>query len=103
MNAQEIIDIIPTGHENAITRKRLHAITGLPDRTIREAISRGNEVVINLQDGKGYFKPDPVKDRDFLKRYMLQEHSRMECIKKRVELAKKVSKSWCVSPRATGF
>ena len=105
MNAQEIIDIIPTGHENAITRKRLHAITGLPDRTIREAISRGNEVVINLQDGKGYFKPDPVKDRDFLRRYMLQEHSRMECIKKRVELAKKYQKAGVSAhdPQDSGF
>ena len=54
-----MIELIPTGKQNAITRKRLCDITGLDDRTVREKIEKEkpNNPIINLQNGEGYFMP----------------------------------------------
>lgn len=54
----KIIDAIPVGHENAITISEIESLTGAENRIIRKAIANSKELVINLQDGKGYFKPD---------------------------------------------
>ena len=55
-----ILNYISTGKENAITRESLTAVTGLSERKIRSLIeeerAKGN-IIINLQDGKGYFLP----------------------------------------------
>ena len=55
-----ILNYISTGKENAITRESLTAVTGLSDRKIRSLIeeerAKGN-IIINLQNGKGYFLP----------------------------------------------
>ena len=40
MRAASIIDHIPEGKENAITRDRLCAVTGFPDRKLREEIEQ---------------------------------------------------------------
>jgi hypothetical protein len=49
MRTASIIDYIPEGKENAITRERLCAVTGLPDRKLREEIEqarrRGEPIV----------------------------------------------------------
>lgn len=54
---RNITDIIPRGHENALTRSELVSMTGLSDRAIRELIAQSKEVVLNLCDGQGYFIP----------------------------------------------
>lgn len=54
MRTASIIDYIPEGKENAVTRERLCAITGLPDRKLREEIEqarRRGAIIINAQDG----------------------------------------------------
>lgn len=53
----DILQFIPTGKENAITRRELVDRTGLPDRTVRELISqaRRNHPIANFQDGTGYY------------------------------------------------
>ena len=50
----DITTYIPKGKENAISRKALIELTGLPDRKVRECISqaRRETVIINLQNGK---------------------------------------------------
>ena len=57
----DIVDYIPFGRENAVTRAQLRIVTGLNDRQIREQISqaRRDTVILNMQDGKGYFRPLP--------------------------------------------
>jgi hypothetical protein len=52
-----IVDFIPLGEDNAVTRDELCQLTGLQDRFLREAISqaRRNEAILNF--GKGYFRP----------------------------------------------
>ncbi|MGC4018371.1 MAG: hypothetical protein QM793_03510 [Muricomes sp.] len=79
-----ILDYIPTGHENAVTRAELCIRTGLPDRTVRALIhkSRRDMPILNMQDSKGYFIPDMNREdeRLMLNRYVQQETSRLKSI-----------------------
>lgn len=74
-----IVDYIPIGSKNAITRARLCELTGMPDREVREriAIACYENVIINLQDGNGYFIPDET-ERFLIERYYRQELSRLK-------------------------
>ena len=57
-----IIDLIPIGHDNAVTKKQLMIQTGLDERTIRKEIEEARQsghIITNLQDGAGYFVPAP--------------------------------------------
>lgn len=80
----DILDYIPTGQDNAVTRSELCRRTGLSDRVIRDAIhkARRNKSILNMQDGKGYFIPDmnTEGDRLALKRHVQQEESRLKNI-----------------------
>ena len=91
-----IVDYMPTGRKNAITRKELCRITGLSDRQAREHISqaRRNTPIINLQDGDGYFIPDPSDngDMNLLKRYVRQEEARLKSIGWSLKAARKIMK-----------
>lgn len=60
-----IEDFVPVGHENAIKLNDLIAKTGLDNRKCRDMISRyntrGEGLIINIQDGAGYFIPDETE------------------------------------------
>ena len=67
-----ITDHIPIGRENAITRDRLSRQTGLTDREARELIEkarRDGTIIINKQDGRGYYQPGPDDVADMLHQY----------------------------------
>ncbi|MBE7053437.1 MAG: hypothetical protein E7391_04090 [Ruminococcaceae bacterium] len=72
-----VIDFIPFGKQNAITQNELMMVTGLSDRMLREEISRlrRDVPILNMQDGKGYFRPteDEIED---VKKYISQEERR---------------------------
>lgn len=74
-----IIDYIPYGKENAITREQLSKVTGLPDRAMRKEIelARRDTCIINNQNGKGYYRPT---DKAEVERYIKQEESRAKKI-----------------------
>lgn len=76
-----ILRYIPYGKENAISRKELCEKTGLGDRTVRELINKEREsaVIINVQDGKGYYRPNE-KDVDDVQRFYDQELKRSKNI-----------------------
>lgn len=76
----EIIDYIPVGHKNAVSRQYLSKITGMGDRKVREAIHEAKRNTVILNVGKGYYIPDPedVIDRKEVIRYMKQEESRIK-------------------------
>lgn len=82
MTENELINIIPTGRKNAVTRAYLCAASGMTDRTVRALIheARRYTVILNLQNGSGYYKPDlgDKTDREELKRYVKQETSRLK-------------------------
>lgn len=70
-----VLDAIPFGKENAVTREYLTARTGLPDRQVRKAIEeiRRNHIILNDQDGKGYYRS---YDLDDIERFYRQERAR---------------------------
>lgn len=80
----DILDYIPTGQRNAVTRSELCRRTGLNDRVMRVAIHKARRQIpiLNMQDGKGYFIPDMnvESDRRALKRHVQQEESRLKNI-----------------------
>lgn len=52
-----IEQFIPVGSKNAIKREDLRILSGLPDRKLRDAINKSEALIINMQDGSGYFIP----------------------------------------------
>ena len=74
----DIVDYIPFGRENAVTRTQLRIMTGLNDRKIRDKISetRRDTVILNMQDGKGYFRPLP-EEINYVKAHERQESARI--------------------------
>lgn len=75
-----ILNLIPFGQANAITRQELCRLTGLPDRAIRrqiQALRESGEIIINNQDGKGYYRTDDPQE---IVRYCLQEYKRANTI-----------------------
>ena len=80
----DICDYIPEGRANAVTRYELCMKTGFRDRQVRDLIhyARRDGSILNLSDGKGYFRPDlddPV-ERGMLAAYVRQEESRRDSI-----------------------
>lgn len=65
-DVEMIMNVIPVGHKNAVTRKQLCISTGMNDRRIRKAVaeSRRENVILNLQDGSGYYIPDMEDETD---------------------------------------
>ena len=82
-----IADLVPVGRENAISRKMLVALCvekGLvsdsikdKDRAMRNLLkdARKEYVIINLSDGRGYYRPT-YKEMTDLNRYIRQEKKR---------------------------
>ena len=83
----KIEDYIPYGHENGVTRKQLARLfegQGKdPDRMARDAIqeARGRTAVLNLGDGKGYFRPLP-EEKDLVLKWKRGQISRANEVKK---------------------
>ena len=73
-----IENYIPVGYENAVTLETLMEMTGLSNRQVRDLIANSDELILNLQDGKGYFRFDPQSkaERAFAEQYVAQEKSR---------------------------
>lgn len=76
-----IIDYMPCGQKNAITRAELSKITGLKDRVVRELIgqARRETPILNTQNGEGYFIPLP-SEKHLVERWLKQEESRAKSI-----------------------
>lgn len=79
---KNIVDYIPFGRDNAISRQQLAKATGLSDRKLRDAISlaRRDTVILNLSNGKGYFQPIKGKEDDLVVQYFKQEDGRLKRI-----------------------
>lgn len=94
---QSIIDYIPFGHENAISRRELAQLTGLNDRHMRECImqERRHTPILNMQDGSGYFRPDMNDSGDvaLLRAYKKQEESRAKAIMWALKATRKALKA----------
>lgn len=74
------MDIMDFITETPVTRKELVRLTGLPDRKVRELIEqkqREGVLILNLQDGKGYFIS---RDLDKLERQYKQNDHRAKSV-----------------------
>ena len=74
----DIKKYIPKGHEAAVTIETLMAMTGMSNRQVRRAIAESDAIILNMQDGKGYFRMNPrtKAERAFAEKYSAQEKSR---------------------------
>lgn len=54
----ELLDHIPKGRDNAVTRQTLCQLTGLTDRNVREGISLLRRDTPIISSGKGYYLPE---------------------------------------------
>lgn len=74
----DIKKYIPKGHSNAVTIDTLMAMTGMSNRQVRRAIAESDAIILNMQDGKGYFRMNPrtKAERAFAEKYSAQEKSR---------------------------
>ena len=81
MSSIDIENYIPIGRDNAISRQELCIKTGLSDRKVRNMIkmARRNIVILNIQDGSGYFLPG-VDDTALVRKYLKQEEHRAKSI-----------------------
>lgn len=80
-----IIDYIPQGYKNAISRRSLCNLTGLSDRVIRGLIeeARRETIIISNNDGSGYwiFPDDPTEqEKEMLRKFVKQQESRAKSI-----------------------
>lgn len=75
-----IIDFIPQGHENAVKYDWLCKATGLSRREVRLLISnaRKDHIILNMQDGKGFFRPSENEEQLITKFYRQELHRNNE-------------------------
>lgn len=81
-----IVDYIPTGKDNAVTRAQLCALTGLGDRAVRKLIEIARvegAVIVNHQDGNGYYISNDPKD---IRRQIATNNSRAMSILRQQKL-----------------
>ena len=87
----KITDYIPEGRDQAVTRERLCGITGLPDRKVRELIERarrGGAIIINAQDGAGYYRSEDL--RDVARQYRMNEKRALAILSQQKHLRKRL-------------
>lgn len=92
----DILEYIPVGHDKAISRQTLSRISGISDREVRRLIhkARRDNVILNMQDGSGYFRPDMQNPEDVqaVQRYVKQEENRIKSIGWALKPARKALK-----------
>ena len=74
-----ILYYIEYGHENGHTERDISRWAGVNQREVRRLISiaRREEVILNMQDGKGYFRPDDT-EQYLVKDWLNQEENRLK-------------------------
>ena len=84
-----IMDYIPTGKENAVSREMLVVMTGLDDRAVRGAIQRlveKGEPIFSSSSHKGYWYSDDI---DELERFINEREHRIHTEQKTLSNLKK--------------
>ena len=86
-----ILDHIGFGKANAVTREELCAKMGMSDRTIRKLIEierNQGAIIINDQDGLGYYQSDKLED--LLLQYRANNSRAMSILKQQKYLRRKI-------------
>lgn len=85
------MDIMDFISETPVTRKQLSKLTGLPDRQVRELIEqkrREGVIILNLQDGRGYFTSTDAGELE--KQYRQNNSRAMSVLKQQKFLSRKL-------------
>ena len=76
----EIEQFIPYGRENAVSRKELAKLTGLPDRLLRDTIKQANkrleaqgEAILSSSGSRGYWRSTSIEE---METYLLEADHR---------------------------
>lgn len=88
-----IVNLIPYGKANAISRVSLRNITGLSDRNVRHLIAeaRTDTIILTVDNGKGYFRP--TKDElEEIQVWLKKETARANSTFKSIESAREILK-----------
>lgn len=88
-NLLHIEEYIPYGRNNAVKRADLVSMIGASDRLVRRMIEDARQsgvVIINMQDGRGYYRPERKEDLEY---YIRQEEGRAKSIHRNLKAAKK--------------
>lgn len=88
-----ITDYIPKGQNNAVSADSLCTALNIDLRTVRKLISAAQEngaVILNMQDGRGYFVPADDESQ-LVDDYIKQESARARSIFRKLRTARK----WC--------
>lgn len=82
--AEVVLSNIPFRKDRAVTRERLVRLTGIGDRQVRRAIEelRRSYVIINDQDGRGYYRSGDLND---ISRAYYQERARALAVLRRLK------------------
>lgn len=92
-NLWHIEEYIPYGRNNAVKRADLVSMIGASDRLVRRMIEDARQsgvVIINMQDGRGYYRPEKREDLEY---YIRQEEGRAKSIHRNLKAAKKALKA----------
>lgn len=86
----DIMDYIPRGKDNAVTREQLVEQTGIKDRTVRRMIHKKRqqgEIIISSTRGKGYYLP---LTRDDAEGFIRQQKSYIKHIQESITKAERL-------------
>jgi biotin operon repressor len=86
----EVIELIPEGYKNAVSRTYLSELTNKSDRAVRADIEelRNSIVVLSNEDGTGYYLPTPEDDSRALQ-VLLRERARRDSIDRHIKVLEK--------------
>ena len=88
----ELMSVLRHGEENAISRKMLCIEMDMPDRKMRALIEKARDegcLILNKQDGKGYYLADNIED---IRKQYIQDTNRALSILKRRKHMRKILK-----------
>ena len=80
-----ILDYIPSGRDNAISREQLCRVTGLNDRAVRNLIKRAREngaPILSTSHGAGYWVSDDLEE---IKPYLREMEHRCKSLSRTVQ------------------
>lgn len=96
----EVVDLIsrtiPFGRENAITRAELAMRLQVPDRMARQYVGIARlhgVIIINDQDGEGYFQSDNVQD--IMRQYKQETNRAMTILSRRKAIRQRLKEAGC--------
>jgi len=101
MEGISIIDYIPHGHDNAVTNRELQDKLQITDRQVREYVEQARRegvIIINLQDGRGYFQTDDI---EYIERQYRQSRSRAMSILVQLKYLRRIMREHGLNPEWT--